>query len=115
MQDEVQRDPRLRARERFLSVSFDPVYDTPEVLAAHARRVGAEPAIWTMATGEREAIEAFARAFGVSVLRQNGGPGDIVHNLRTAVIDPGGRIVEIHSGNEWKPADVLAALKRAGG
>jgi protein SCO1/2 len=107
-------DAALRDRVRLLSVSFDPQFDTPDVLAAHARRLGADPAVWSFVTGEREAIDAFARAFGVSVIRQDGDLKEIVHNLRTAVVDPQGRIVEIFSGNEWTPAQVLAVLRRAG-
>ena len=35
---------------RLLSVSFDPDFDTPAVLKAHAANVGADPRVWTFAT-----------------------------------------------------------------
>ena len=38
---------------------------------------------------------------------------EITHNLRTAVIDPEGRLVKVHSGNKWTPAELVADLKAA--
>jgi cytochrome oxidase Cu insertion factor (SCO1/SenC/PrrC family) len=41
-------------------------------------------------------------------------PGDeIVHNLRTGVVDREGRIVTILSGNDWTPADLVGHLRGA--
>jgi protein SCO1 len=37
---------------RLVTVSFDPEHDSPEVLAAAAAERGADPEIWTFATGE---------------------------------------------------------------
>ena len=31
---------------------------------------------------------------------------EIMHNLRTAVIDADGRLVTIFNGNDWTPADL---------
>jgi len=39
-------------------------------------------------------------------------PG-IVHNLRTAIIDPAGKLSTVLSGNEWRPADLVKELRRA--
>jgi len=44
--------PAVRASTRFLSVSVDPLNDTPATLAAFARRMGAELPGWTFATGD---------------------------------------------------------------
>jgi protein SCO1/2 len=111
---EVQRaigaNPRLRDRVHLLSVSFDPEYDTPAVLREHARRVGADPATWTYATGERDAIDAFGKALGMSVFRDDLEKQQIVHNLRTAVVGGDGRLVTIFNGNDWATADLLAVL-----
>jgi protein SCO1 len=108
----VLADETLRARVRLLSVTIDPGHDRPGVLAAHARRVGADGSVWTWLTGEGGDIDAFASRFGVSVLREGASAGDLVHNLRTAVIDPGGSLAAILRGNEWTPDDLLAALRK---
>ena len=116
---EVQRaiaaDRSLKERARLLTVSFDPEFDTPRVLAAHAEGVGADPVVWTFATGDRGTIDRLTEAFGVSVFREGDDQAAVVHNLRTAVVDPRGRLVEIFNGNEWKPADLVGALRSADG
>ncbi len=103
-------DAVLRGRVRLLSVSFDPEADTPEVLAAHAARAGAQ-ADWVFATAPREAVDRFAAQFGVNVIRE--ADRTITHNLRTAVVGPDGRIAVLRSGNDWTADDLLADLRAA--
>jgi protein SCO1/2 len=47
---------------RFVSISIDPEFDTPRVLAAYARRFDVGPT-WTLLTGKAEAVAAVRRAF----------------------------------------------------
>jgi protein SCO1 len=110
IQRAMAKDPAL-AKIQLVSVSFDPVGDTPAVLKKHAREVKADPTRWTFLTGEREAIERFGSAFGLFANRSAASDADITHNLRTAVIDPRGRLVKIYTGNEWTPAQLLVDLK----
>lgn len=114
VQDAVRQDDTLRGRVRLLSVSFDPAYDRPAVLASHARRVGADPTVWTFLTGERESVDRFASQFGVSIVREENA-AEVVHNLRTAVIDPQGRLSLVLRGNEWTPQALIADLRKAVG
>ena len=37
------------------------------------------------------------------------------HNLRTAVIDPEGRLGVLLRGNEWTSEDLIAAIDRSAG
>ena len=108
----VRADPRLRRSVRLLSISFDPEYDTPAVLAAHGHAAGADGLIWTFATADRTTIDAFAPRFGVVVLREGDG---ITHNLRTAIIDRQGRLVTIYDGNQWTADQMVADLAKAAG
>jgi protein SCO1/2 len=110
VQDAVAADPGLVGRVRLLSVSFDPDADTPEILTAHAARVGAG-ADWHFATAPRATVDRFAAAFGVNVIRE--ADRTITHNLRTAVISPDGRVAVLRSGNDWTADDVLADLRQA--
>jgi protein SCO1/2 len=98
-------------RVHLLSISFDPEFDTPAVLAEHARRAGATPDTWSFVTGDRDDVDRFARGFGVSVMREDKSAQEILHNLRTAVIDPAGRLVKIFSGNDWQASALLAELR----
>jgi protein SCO1/2 len=109
LQRELAKTPDL-ADVRLVTVSFDPQFDTPPVLKQHAQRLGADPRIWSFVTGERDEVARFAARFGVMIERAEANPIDITHNLRTAVIDARGRLVKVHTGNDWTPADVLADL-----
>lgn len=94
-----------------LSVSFDPVTDTPAVLKQHAQGLKADPALWTFVTGDRDDIDQWASHFGVSVSRAMNDATDITHNLRTVIIDRQGNLVRSYSGNEWTPEQVLADVR----
>ena len=94
-----------------VTVSFDPITDTPAVLKAHAKRLNADLARWTFLTGDRDEIDRFAARFGVSISRAMNDARDITHNLRTAIVDADGRIVKVYTGNDWSPEQVLADLK----
>lgn len=109
----VLKDPDLRGRIRLLSVSFDPLHDQPAVLARRAKQLGVDPAVWSYLTGEREEIARFASGFGVSIMPPESQTQEIVHNLRTAIIDPAGRLSTILPGNEWTPQELLAELRKA--
>ncbi|MGH9314789.1 MAG: SCO family protein [Vicinamibacterales bacterium] len=111
VQKEVRSDAALRGRVKLLSVSFDPAYDTPAVLRAHASKLGAKTETWSFLTGARDEVDRFAARFGVSVVRDQQNPVDITHNLRTAVVAPDGRLVRVFTGNDWTPAQLLEALK----
>ena len=113
VQEQVRADPDLRGGVRLLSVSFDPEHDQPAVLAKHAATLGADSTVWHFLTGDREDVEAFAAQFGVSVMRERARPEDIVHNLRTVIIDGEGKLVTGFSGSEWTPADLVAEIRRA--
>ena len=53
--------------------------------------------------------------FGVSAINEADPASTITHNLRTAIVDRRGRLVKIHSGNEWTMDGVLADLRDAAG
>ena len=106
------KDDALRGA-RLLTISFDPGHDTPAVMKAHAKKIGADERVWTLATGSREAIDLFAARFGVTVTRSGDTPKDIMHNLRTIVVDGAGTIRALHSGSEWTPAQLADDLRRA--
>lgn len=73
----------------FLSVSFNPEFDTPPVLKAYADRYQYDPAHWSLLTGDAEQIRALAEAVGVAY-RPNGGTID--HNFRTVILDANGQV-----------------------
>jgi protein SCO1 len=111
MQRELQRD-RTLGDVRLLSVTLDPEYDTPAVLGAYAKAMGASPERWRFVTGKPAEIATLTKAFAVHAER-NG--VFIDHTLATAIVDADGRLVEIWRGNGWKAAEILEALHRETG
>lgn len=110
IQNKLKTEPALR-RVHLVSVSFDPIADTPPVLKKHAATLGADPKYWTFLTGERDEIDRFAARFGVTVTREMTNPLEISHSLRTAIVDAKGALVKAYTGNEWTPDQVLADLR----
>lgn len=104
-------DAALQGKVRLLSISFDPATDRAAVLRAHAAKAGADARVWRFATANETAVDRLAATFGVNVIREK--DGTITHNLRTAVIDPQGRIVSIHDSNAWSAASIVEELKAA--
>jgi protein SCO1/2 len=109
LQRAILANPHLTDRARLLSISIDPEFDRPEILKAYGTAVGADPAIWRFATGEKTEIAALCAAFAVFTER-NGLTLD--HTLCTALIDRNGRVSELWRGNGWKVEEVIAALAR---
>jgi protein SCO1/2 len=114
----VQNLARLRDRFRdrlgrdlaLLTVSFDPKYDTPEVLRAYAEHYGADVPGWHFLTGSAEAIERVCKAFGIEYWPDQ---GLITHTLQTAVLDREGRLAAAVEGKDYTPrqlADLVGSL-----
>jgi protein SCO1/2 len=117
LQQEVATAPRGSALSdvRLLSITIDPAFDTPDVLKAHAARLGAAPDIWRFATAEPDRIAAFGRQFGLDVTQSGTAAADIEHNLRTIILDRNRRIVEMLTGAQWTAADLIAKVRAAAG
>jgi len=110
IQTRLKNDPALK-NVHLVSISFDPITDTPPVLKKHARTLEADPRRWTFLTGTRDDVDQFAARFGVSISRALDDPLNVTHTLRTAVVDADGKLVKVYTGNEWTPEQVLADLK----
>ena len=70
-------------------VTTDPVTDTPSVLDAYGRRIGAG---WTFATGSAAALESFWKPFGVQLAT-----GDS-HVSTLALVDRHGYVRLVYRG-----------------
>ncbi len=110
LQKAIAADSALSSRVRLLSVTLDPEFDRPEILAEYGKALGAQPALWNFATGEKSEIDALTKAFAVYTER-NGVTLD--HTLCTALIGPDGRVLEIWRGNAWNIDETLAALRKS--
>jgi len=108
-------DEEMRERTHLLTVSFDPEHDTPEVLRDYgAPYQKTEPPFthWELATGTDEAIRTLGEALGLTYVEES---QSFAHNLRTAVIDPEGRLAARLRGNEWTSEQLVAEIQEAAG
>ena len=94
----------------FLSISFDPVNDTPELLKLYASAYQHDPDTWTFATGKMIDIDALTEQFGLLFYRSEGTLLEWDHNLRTVLIDPEGKIQDIIVGNLWKTDELVEKI-----
>lgn len=73
----------------FLSITFDPEHDTPEVLKTYARRYAYDPRHWNFLTGPADKIRELARACDVTASPDS---GLFNHNFRTLIVDAEGHL-----------------------
>lgn len=117
IEKELQPQAEVYAKTHLLSVTFDPEYDTAKVMrsygASHTGRYSDETfKHWEFATGTADEVKRLAEYFGVRSFKDSTtGKDELIHSLRTAVIDRQGKLVKLYRGNEWKPADIAADLK----
>ena len=92
---------------RLLSISFDPVHDTPEQLEAYQQRFGDRGSGWLAARPlTADGLVQLKRAFGITVIPDQ--YGGYTHNTAIHVVDPRGRLVEIlDSGDAQRVAQDL--------
>jgi protein SCO1/2 len=89
--------PAVRAQVDFLSVSVDPLADTPATLAAFARRMGADPVGWRFATGAPAQVDTLVQRLAAADPRQpNPGPAD--HGTALYLFDATGVLRQRYAG-----------------
>jgi len=107
------QQPDAYKRTHLLSISFDPRYDTPQVLrsygGAHTGRFTQEDfSHWTFAAPSIAELPQVQQYFDVGVNGSN--PSTLTHSLSTVMIGKDGRILAWYPSNEWDPTQVAAAM-----
>lgn len=85
----------VRARTEFVSVSVDPLNDTPAALAAFARRLGAEQAGWRFVTGAPAQVDQLLARMQVLA---PGGAAPADHRTSLWLFDHRGALVQRFAG-----------------
>jgi protein SCO1 len=114
----LQSDPAMYRKTHLLSISFDPAYDSPAVLRSYGEAYTGNYTKekfehWDFAAPSKTDLPKLLEFFDVGAT-----PGEnhtFTHSLSTAVIAPDGKVVQWYPTNDWKPEDVLNALKKAAG
>ena len=81
-----------------LTITFDPVRDTPDILAQYADQFKADPENWRFLTGAVPDVQRVCGLFGVDAFLNE---GLMDHNLHTALVDRQGRLVANIEGNQF--------------
>ena len=81
-----------------LSITFDPVHDTPAVLARYGATWKADPASWHFLTGSLDEVKEVCRRFGLNFWQAD---GLLAHSLHTMVIDRRGKLAADFEGNDF--------------
>ncbi|MCB9680127.1 MAG: SCO family protein [Alphaproteobacteria bacterium] len=105
LQDQVGTDARL------LAVTIDLAHDDLDTLQAFAASAGARPDTWRFGRVDGAAFDALALQ---AALPFTTGGGEIVHSLRTLVLDAQGTLVERYDDNAF-PLDRVVTQLRTGG
>jgi protein SCO1/2 len=111
-------DPKMSSATHLLSVSFDPTFDTPQVLKsygdAYTGRYSNETfQHWEFATPFEEELPKMEQFFDLGVTP--GESGTLQHSLSTLVIGKDGKVVAFYPTNDWTVDEVLAKMRAAAG
>jgi protein SCO1/2 len=104
----LRADATLAQRVQLLSITLDPTFDTPEILAQYGEHLSADPKLWRFGTGQPDEVKKLTSAFSVYVQPEG---GTISHGLCTALIGPDGVIRKIWRGNGWTTDEALREVR----
>ena len=112
---QLRADPARYGKTHLLSISFDPVHDTPKVLRAYGFSSAAtkDPALfthWEFSAIPQPELQEFADYFALTHSEDG---GLITHSLSTAVISPDGKIYRWYHGADWQASDILQDIAAA--
>jgi protein SCO1/2 len=95
---------------RFVSISVDPTRDTPQVLAAYAKKNRNDPR-WTFLTGNRDDIVRLSvQGFKLSAGDPMPGGDPLLHSSKFAVADTTGMIRGYYDSADGKVPEQVAAV-----
>jgi protein SCO1 len=114
LNEEIKATPHLRDKLRFVTLSFDPIRDTPHAMRQYAgsREKGGAPRWYFLTTRSARELEPLVEGFGqdvVTVVEHSSGKPrrELSHVLKVFLIDPAGDVREIYSSNFLHPRTVL--------
>lgn len=116
VQDRLVGDPGLAGNTRLVSLSFDPVLDTPEAIRAYAGHFRRADSDWRFLTTQSEtALQPILRGYGQYREKMYDEAGDYAgsmsHVLRVYLIDRDQRIRNIYSAGFLHPTTVINDIK----
>ena len=93
---------------KFLSISLDPLYDSPGVLKQYANAYDLDEANFRLGTADKRTIDDLSLQFGI--LRKNSETQTIEHTMRTLLVNSRRQIIHQVPGKSWSVEDFLGRL-----
>ncbi len=108
-------DPSTYGKSHLLSISFDPGFDTPEVLrtygGAYTGNYSKETfGHWDFAAPSVADLPKVEQFFDLGV---TGEGNTVMHSLATVIVGKDGRVVAYYPTNDWTVSDVLKQVRTA--
>lgn len=106
IREPLKNDPSLAEKVLFITLSFDPEHDTPEVMRQYADMHGLEEArrdkSWRfLTTASKAEVQKILKGYGQYIVREydseNRYTGGFTHVLKVYLIDPDRRVRNIYS------------------
>jgi protein SCO1/2 len=115
----IEATPSLRGKVRFVSMSFDPEYDTPVAMRSYGgeearARGGLDWHFLTTRNGRELAplLDGFGQDVSVATIRPAGQRVPVLsHLLKVYLLDAGGEVREIYSTSWLHPAVLLGDIR----
>ena len=93
----------------FVSITFDPDFDSPGILNQYADGYGMESENFHLLTISQSVVDDLLRQFGILTIEED---GTINHTMATLLIDANGRVAYRKEGATWSTEDFMeAAIK----
>jgi len=106
----------------FLSISVDPVNDTPEVLRDFADRLDLDTSRWTLAASDEQTLRSILAALNFTInndpglvipIADGGSMQNIVHPTRIVLIGPDRSVIGLYKSQEYESVQELRRDLRA--
>ncbi|MGF1671250.1 MAG: SCO family protein [Balneolaceae bacterium] len=115
---DVQRELSDEKDVHFISISFDPSRDTPEILAQYAKNYRINVDNWTLLTGDRSTIDKLLNRLEIAVVKtptRFTDSGEAIyfldHTDRVSFVDNEGNIRRNYYGSELNSEEVVSDIK----
>lgn len=100
-----------RTNVRLLTVTLDPEHDPPAVMRVLARRFGADPKTWLVASGSVPAVHGIMALFGVVAQQGTDGYAEM-HSTFVYFVDRNGRLRETILASTNLGAQIVERARR---
>ena len=94
---------------QFVSITFDPAFDSPGILNQYADGYGMESKNFHLLTMNQTVVDDLLRQFGILTMEED---GTINHTMATLLVDGNGRVAYRKEGATWSTKDFMEAATK---